>query len=201
MLHTDLMLFTRKTCGFCFDIKAIFTNFATEKILTIMQYIAHYDSPLGRMTMASDGKALTGLWFDEQKHYADTLDAENEEHDLAVFAQTQRWLDCYFCGQCPDFMPPLRMIGNDFRKAVWQILLTIPYGKTLTYGEIAKMIAAKLHRKNMSAQAIGGAVGHNPISIIVPCHRVMGAKGKLTGYAGGIERKLWLLKKEKAIAL
>ena len=161
-----------------------------------MTYIHHYDSPLGEITMASDGEALTGLWFDGQKYFAAGIGKETEEKNLQVFEQTDRWLDIYFQGKEPDFTPKLAMYTTDFRKAVWEILLTIPYGETMTYGEIAKQIAGQSGKKRMSAQAVGGAVGHNEISIIIPCHRVVGTSGSLTGYAGGIEKKVRLLQLE-----
>ena len=163
-----------------------------------MEYIHHYDSPLGGIKMASDGESLTGLWFDGQKYFADTLDREHKEKALLVFGQTDRWLDLYFGGSAPDFTPPLRMKTTDFRKTVWRILLTVPYGKTMTYGEIADAVAMERGLSKISAQAVGGAVGHNAISLIIPCHRVVGANGSLTGYAGGLERKFRLLAMEKA---
>ena len=161
-----------------------------------MDYTHHYISPLGGITIASDGKYLTGLWFDGQKYFADTLNAQHEEKNLDVFRQTDLWLDIYFSGKEPDFTPPLRMRGSEFRQEVWQILLTIPFGKTTTYGEIAKILADRRGTNTMSAQAVGGAVGHNPISLIVPCHRVIGTNGALTGYAGGLEKKTRLLDME-----
>ncbi len=162
-----------------------------------MEYIQHYHSPLGSITMASDGKALTGLWFDGQKYFGATLQKEKKEEELPVFRETRQWLDIYFSGKMPDFTPTLSMEnGSEFRQEVWSILLTIPYGKTMTYGEIAACIAKKRGLKRMAAQAVGGAVGHNPISIIVPCHRVVGTNGNLTGYAGGIDKKIELLKLE-----
>ena len=161
-----------------------------------MDYTHHYISPLGGITMASDGEYLTGLWFDGQKYFADTLKTQCEEKDLDVFRRTNRWLDIYFSGKEPDFTPPLRMIGTEFRQEVWQILLTIPFGKTMTYGQIAKILADRHKVQSMSAQAVGGAVGHNPISLIVPCHRVIGTNGALTGYAGGLEKKTRLLDME-----
>lgn len=148
--------------------------------------------------MASDGDALIGLWFDGQKYFADVLDDEYEERKLPVFDETKRWLDTYFDGKEPDHTPPIRMKTSEFRRAVWEMLLTIPYGATMTYGEIAKKIAEKRGISTMSAQAVGGAVGHNAISIIIPCHRVIGVDGSLTGYAGGIARKRALLKLEGA---
>ena len=161
-----------------------------------MDCITCYPSPLGEIILASDGEALTGLWFAGQKYEGATLAPEHAEKDLPVFAQTRHWLDIYFDGKAPDFTPPLRLRGTDFRQTVWEFLLTIPFGKTVTYGEIAAQIAQKTGG-SVSARAVGGAVGHNPISLIVPCHRVVGADGSLTGYAGGVERKEKLLKLEK----
>ena len=162
-----------------------------------MQYTATYQSPIGRITMASDGQNLSGLWFDGQKYFADTLSTEHEFKDLPVFEQTKRWLDLYFQGNVPDFTPSLYLKSSPFRLAVWDILKQIPYGKIITYGEIADLIAKKQGVKTMSAQAVGGAVGHNPISIIIPCHRVIGSNGSLTGYAGGLDKKISLLTIEK----
>ena len=168
-----------------------------------MNYTAHYSSPIGGITLASDGAALTGLWFDGQKHFAATLaGAPFEKPDLPVFAETRHWLDLYFAGQCPDFTPPLAPTGTPFQQKVWNILLDIPYGKTMTYGEIAKRIVETFHEMSlrpahMSPQAVGGAVGRNPVSLIIPCHRVVGVDGSLTGYAGGLERKSWLLRMER----
>ena len=161
-----------------------------------MEYIHHYESPLGAITMASDGEALIGLWFDGQKYFADCLDAEHEEKMLPVFEQADQWLDIYFSGKAPEFTPPLAMKTTEFRKAVWDIMLSIPYGKTMTYGEIADRIAKQKGLQRMSAQAVGGAVGHNSISLIIPCHRVVGTNGSLTGYAGGVGKKVKLLELE-----
>lgn len=163
-----------------------------------MNYTCTYNSPLGGITLASDGECLIGLWFDGQKYFADTLDKDYIAKELPIFEQTKRWLDIYFSGQEPDFIPPLAMNTTPFRKAVWEIMLTIPYGKTMTYGEIASKIAAQKGIATMSAQAVGGAVGHNSISLIIPCHRVVGTNGSLTGYAGGIDKKIQLLELEKA---
>ena len=163
-----------------------------------MNYIHRYDSPMGGVTFASDGERLTGLWLDGQKYFADTLKGEATDQMLPVFEETIRWLDIYFSGNEPDFTPPLSMKGSPFRQEVWGILLTIPYGQTMTYGEIAKIMAERRGLERMSAQAVGGAVGHNPISIIVPCHRVVGTNGSLTGYAGGVDKKVKLLALEKA---
>ena len=165
-----------------------------------MQYTTFYESPIGRMLLAADDAGLTGLWFEGQKYFARCLDRETEEKELPVFAEAKRWLDIYFSGKEPDFTPPLHFIGTDFQKEVWDILCAIPYGQTITYGAIADQIAKKRGLSRMSAQAVGGAVGHNNLSIIVPCHRVVGSDGSLTGYAGGIERKTFLLNLENARA-
>ena len=157
-----------------------------------MQYTAHYASPFGPITLASDGTSLVGLWFDGQKYFADTLEDAHRQKSLPVFEEARRWLDLYFSGKEPGFLPPLAPKATPFRKKVWDILLSIPYGQTMTYGEIAKTIARE-QSSRMSAQAVGGAVGHNPISIIVPCHRVVGTNGSLTGYADGIDKKVQLL--------
>lgn len=157
-----------------------------------MQYTASYQSPLGPITLAADGQALTGVWFDGQKYDKSGLDRECQEKDLPVFHQTKRWLDIYFSGQAPDFTPPIRFTGTDFQKEVGAILAAIPYGETWTYGDIARQLGLE----RMSARAVGGAVGHNRLSILVPCHRVVGTGGRLTGYAGGIDRKIALLKLE-----
>lgn len=164
-----------------------------------MQYISHYDSPMGRMTMAAEDNMLIGLWFDGQKYFAATLGKDAEEAELPIFEEVTQWLDMYFRGECPRNMPRMNPKGSEFRRQVWQWLLTIPYGEVTTYGELAKKIAERRGLKSMSAQAVGGAVGHNPISIIIPCHRVVGSDGSLTGYAGGIEKKEALLKLEGAI--
>ena len=156
------------------------------------------ETPLGTATLASDGASLTGLWLEGQKNFGPSPGAEVQVSPMpAVVEQTKRWLDLYFSGKEPDFCPPLDPDGTDFQKTVWSVLRTIPYGETLTYGEVSKLVAAKLGRSSMSAQAVGGAVGRNPISIIVPCHRVIGADGSLTGYAGGLWRKEKLLRLER----
>lgn len=157
------------------------------------QYICRYQSPLGPVTISGSESALTGLWFDGQKYFGSTLSGQTEERPLPVFDQAKEWLDLYFAGKIPQFTPPLAFHATPFRTAVWKILLEIPYGSTMTYGEIAGMIAKQTGRETMSAQAVGGAVGHNPVSIIVPCHRVVGADKSLTGYAGGIDKKMKLL--------
>ena len=164
-----------------------------------MQYISHYHSPLGDILLAADSAGLTGLWFEGQKYFALYLDKEHEEKELPVFEEAKRWLDIYFSGKNPDFQVPLHFTGTDFQNEVWEILYAIPYGQTTSYGEIAAQLAKKRGLPRMSAQAVGGAVGHNEISIIVPCHRVVGASGSLTGYAGGIEKKIELLRLEGAL--
>lgn len=162
-----------------------------------MQYISHYDSPLGAILLAADDIGLTGLWFEGQKYFSAGLDDKCEERELPVFETAKHWLDIYFSGKEPDFTPPLNFIGTEFQKEVWEMLLAIPYGRTMSYGDIAKRIAEKRGIEHLSAQAVGGAVGHNRISVIVPCHRVVGSNGSLTGYAGGIDKKIKLLELEK----
>ena len=163
-----------------------------------MTFIQHYDSPLGGILLVADAVGLTGLWFDGQKYFARGLSSEREERELPVLLEAKRWLDIYFTGKEPEFLPPLHPNGSAFRRSVWEILLQIPYGKTMTYGEIACKLAEKQKLPRMSAQAVGGAVGHNEISIIIPCHRVVGTNGSLTGYAGGIDKKVKLLELEHA---
>lgn len=160
-------------------------------------YICRFKTKFGNITLASDGDNLTGLWFDGQKYYLGNIKEEIIEKDLPIFEQTRKWLDVYFEGKDPNFKLPLKPIGSDFRQDVWSILLEIPYGDVITYGEIAKRLEKKYNRV-VSAQAVGGAVGHNPISIIIPCHRVVGSNGSLTGYAGGIDKKAKLLNLEGA---
>lgn len=162
-----------------------------------MMYTLHYDSPLGGILLAADEVGLTGLWFDGEKYFADTLDPEHKAQETPILREAKRWLDVYFRGQEPDFTPPLHPIGSPFRQEVWALLLQIPYGQTMTYGALAKQLAAMHGLSRMSAQAVGGAVGHNEISIIIPCHRVVGTNGSLTGYAGGIDKKAKLLTLEK----
>ena len=165
-----------------------------------MLYTTTYDSPLGEITLAGDGENLIGLWMSNQKYFAATLKGHIEEKtNLPVFIKTKKWLDAYFTGKKPAISDlTLAPIGSEFRKVVWDILCEIPYGQCTTYGEIAKKTAARMNRKSMSSQAVGGAVGHNAISIIIPCHRVVGSNGSLTGFAGGIDKKIALLKLEKA---
>ena len=162
-----------------------------------MDYVAHYASPLGAMTMTSDGTHLTALTFDGQWHApckapSPIFNFESSIPENPVFQLTREWLDIYFSGAAPDFTPPLLpMNSTPFRSTVWEQLLTIPFGQTMSYGDIARRIGCP------SAQAVGGAIGHNPIALIIPCHRVIGSNGTLTGYAAGIERKAWLLKNEE----
>ena len=163
-----------------------------------MTFIQHYDSPLGGILLAADAVGLTGLWFDGQKYFARGLSSEREERELPVLLEAKRWLDIYFTGKEPEFLPPLHPTGSAFRRSVWEILLQIPYGRTTTYGEIARLLSEKRGLTRMSAQAVGGAVGHNAISIIIPCHRVVGTNGSLTGYAGGVDKKVKLLELEHA---
>ena len=163
-----------------------------------MIYTQHYESPLGGILLAADDTGLTGLWFEGQKYFARTLDAVHQEQETAVLSEARRWLDVYFGGQEPDFTPPLHPVGSDFQRAVWQLLLQIPYGQTTTYGALAGELARQRGLTHFSAQAVGGAVGHNRVSIIIPCHRVVGSGGSLTGYAGGLENKIKLLTLEGA---
>lgn len=158
-------------------------------------YIQYYDSPLGKMLLAADEIGLIGVWFENQKYYADGL-IDPVEKETAVLKKTKEWLNLYFSGNEPKVLPKMHLIGTKFQKKVWQLLLwqlllKIPYGKTMTYKDIARMISP-----SMSAQAVGSAVGHNKISILIPCHRVIGSNSSLTGYAGGIEKKEKLLEIE-----
>ena len=162
-----------------------------------MIFTQHYNSPVGGLLLAADNSGLIGLWLDGEKYFADSLPDSHDVRESTILSDAKRWLDVYFSGREPDFMPPLHPSGSDFRKAVWKLLLEIPYGKTVTYGELAKKLAVQRGIPRMSAQAVGGAVGHNEISIIIPCHRVVGTNGSLTGYAGGIEKKIRLLELEK----
>lgn len=162
-----------------------------------MQYTTNYQSPLGKLLLASDHQGLTGLWFENDKYYADSLGTQNVSMETTILKQAKQWLDEYFSQRWPSFMPPLHLTGTDFQKMIWQILLTIPYGQVMTYREIADIAAARLHKEHMSAQAVGGAIGRNHIEIIIPCHRVVGSNGSLTGYAAGLPIKKKLLQLEK----
>jgi methylated-DNA-[protein]-cysteine S-methyltransferase len=161
-------------------------------------YSTHYSSPLGLLMLAGNGTDLVGLWMEKQKYFAATVAAGMiEKSDLPLFVNVKNWLDGYFAGKAPAISGlPLSPRGGAFRTAVWNILCEIPYGEVITYGGIAKIVASKMNKSRMSSQAVGGAVGHNPISIIIPCHRVVGATGSLTGYAGGIDKKIKLLEHE-----
>ena len=163
-----------------------------------MIYVSECKSPLGKITLASDGENLIGLWIEGQKYYFSSLKQEIIKQDnLEIFNKTKKWLERYFNKEKPQIAElKLAPIGNEFRQTVWKILKKIPYGETTTYGEIAKQLAKIMKKEKMSAQAVGGAVGHNPISIIIPCHRVVGKSGSLTGYAGGIDKKVKLLEIE-----
>ena len=163
-----------------------------------MHYTTLYHSPLGEIILAGTDTHLTGLWFKDQKYVMANPAANSiyiEEKDLLphILQITIHWLDIYFSGANPDFTPPVHLTGTAFQMEVWEILKNIPYGESMTYGEIASVLAKHRGLSSMSAQAVGNAVGRNPISIIIPCHRVIGANGSLTGYAGGIERKQALL--------
>ena len=166
-----------------------------------MYYSTTYPSPTGIITLAcdGDGKNLVGLWMEGQKYHGDTIpEAMSENNDMPIFDAAKKWLDRYFTGEKPEIADlPLAPIGGEFRQGVWSILCEIPYGEVITYGGIAKKMAAKMNKESMSSQAVGGAVGHNPISIIIPCHRVVGSNGSLTGYAGGIKKKIKLLELER----
>lgn len=162
-----------------------------------MQYVSHYQSPLGEILLAADEMGLCGLWLNGQKYDRAKLSSNVIEMDCPFLDKAKQWLDIYFSGCEPGLQIPLHLEGTDFQQEVWEILQEIPYGQTMTYGEIARKLARRRGLVRMSAQAVGGAVGHNPISIIVPCHRVVGTNGSLTGYAGGLDKKIRLLELEK----
>lgn len=165
-----------------------------------MFYVTGHASPLGSLTLASDGENIVGLWLDGQKYFAATVTGDVvEKPDIPVFILAKKWLDAYFAGKKPAIAAlPLAPAGSAFRKTVWDILCKIPYGRCATYGDIAQNATAGMNGKSASARAVGGAVGHNPISVIIPCHRVVGSNGSLTGYAGGIDKKIFLLQHEGA---
>ena len=170
-----------------------------------MHYTTLYHSPLGEIILAGTDTHLTGLWFKDQKHVMANLpkNTMHKDENLSLpcaLNESLHWLDIYFSGKMPDFTPPVHLSGTAFQMEVWNLLKDIPYGKTTTYGNIASALAKQRRAASMSAQAVGNAVGRNPISIIIPCHRVIGANGTLTGYAGGIERKKALLISENAIS-
>jgi methylated-DNA-[protein]-cysteine S-methyltransferase len=164
-----------------------------------MYYSTTYPSPIGTITLACDGNNLVGLWHEGQRYHGKTMPEEIvEKNDMPIFDAAKRWLDRYFAGERPTISElPLAPRGSEFRQGVWDILCEIPYGEVITYGDIAKKMAVKMNKKRMSSQAVGGAVGHNPISIIIPCHRVVGSNGSLTGYGGGIGTKIKLLELER----
>jgi len=167
-----------------------------------MGYVHYTDSPIGRIIITGEEDALTGLRFEGQKDHAGTLYNNHfniAEKHLPVFVEAERWLDLYFAGRDPGFIPKLAPDGTVFQKEIWEMLLTIPFGETRSYGDIASIIAGRRGIRSFSAQAVGGAVGRNPISLIIPCHRVVGADGSLTGYAGGLGRKEYLLKMERSL--
>lgn len=158
-----------------------------------------YISPIGLILLESDGESLIRLDFTDETCASELKSSSKEllpKETLEVFSETKRWLDIYFSGRDPGFLPSLKLSGTPFRLAVWDILLSIPFGKSMTYGEISSVLASKQGMERLSAQAVGGAVGHNPVSIIIPCHRVLGSGGSLTGYAGGLDRKAFLLRNE-----
>lgn len=163
-----------------------------------MIYTTRYDSPVGELMIAADEEKITGLWIHAQKYYASTLPPDSmQKPELLPLKTACEWLDNYFAGKKPSISElTLAPMGGEFRQSVWEILCGIPYGTVTTYGAIATLLAKKTNRVSVSAQAVGGAVGHNPISIIIPCHRVVGMNGSLTGYAGGIDKKIQLLKHE-----
>ena len=162
----------------------------------VMEYKSFYDSPVGRIVMVSDGNSLSYLGFEEQRFVNPLLPSLAERQDLPVISMAKEWLDIYFGGKDPGFSVPLSLTGTSFQKTVWEILLTIPFGTTVSYSDVASLAARRLSKDRMSCRAAGSAVGHNPVSIIVPCHRVVGKNGSLTGYGGGLARKIMLLETE-----
>ena len=160
-----------------------------------MQFYSRYESPFGEITIAADEEGIIGLWFKDQKYFGRGLSKDAIEQETDVILEAKKWLDTYFAGKKPDFMPKLHMVGTEFQLAVWKALQAIPYGSTTTYGELAKQV--KTESGAVSPRAVGSAVGHNPILLFVPCHRVIGKDGQLTGYAAGVERKKALLALEK----
>ncbi len=160
-----------------------------------MQFYSRYESPFGEITIAADEEGIIGLWFKDQKYFGRGLSKDAIEQETDVILEAKKWLDTYFAGKKPDFMPKLHMVGTDFQLAVWKALQTIPYGSTISYGELAKQI--KTRKGTASPRAVSGAVGHNSILLLIPCHRVIGKNGEMTGYAAGVERKIKLLELEK----
>jgi len=160
-------------------------------------FVTRIASPVGLLTLASDGEALIGLWMEGQRYFGKSLPTAYSERKLPIMELAQRWLELYFRGREPDYFPPVQLGGTPFQHAVWEALRTIPYGETMTYGELARQLSAQVEYSRVSARAVGGAVARNPISILIPCHRVVGANGTLTGYAGGLDRKQKLLALER----
>ena len=158
-----------------------------------MQYIHYYESPIGQILLTADEQGLTDLMLQGEPW---TLAADHSEKATPAIIESVQWLDIYFSGNIPDFTPPLHLTGSPFQMEVWELLLKIPYGSITTYGDLAKQIAQQRGISRMSAQAVGGAVGSNPVSIIVPCHRIVGTNGNLTGFASGLDNKIALLKQE-----
>jgi len=165
-----------------------------EKEGSDMEERTRYASPLGEIVLTADEVGITGLWFQGQKGAGAAPDRAGAGGDF--LAAAREWLDTYFQGRDPGPIPPVHLAGTEFQRAVWDLLLEIPYGQTVTYGSLARRVAAARGLARMSAQAVGGAVGRNPVSILVPCHRVVGQDGSLTGYAGGLPRKAALLRLE-----
>jgi methylated-DNA-[protein]-cysteine S-methyltransferase len=161
-----------------------------------MEYIHKIKSPIGILTVSSDGRNISGLWIEGQKYFANTLGKDVLEQNMPIFENIQNWLGIYFSGKEPDFMPPLKPRGTPYQTLIWDALCKIPYGHTTSYGRLAKQFELQYEGRHTSARAIGSAVGHNPISILIPCHRVIGKNNNLTGYAGGIDKKIKLLKLE-----
>jgi methylated-DNA-[protein]-cysteine S-methyltransferase len=158
-----------------------------------------YPSPLGEILASAEQGALTGLWFEAQRHYPQGFESWETKPDEPVLKKLGEWLERYFEGSAEPFAGPLALRGTPFRREVWDLLLEIPYGETRSYGEMARMLGARHGIAKMAAQAVGQAVGHNPVSLVVPCHRVIGTQGSLTGYGGGLDKKLYLLKLEGSL--
>ncbi|MDR1493274.1 MAG: methylated-DNA--[protein]-cysteine S-methyltransferase [Planctomycetaceae bacterium] len=185
------------SCRFCKRCHPEILEHSASKKIDETEYVYKMKSPVGTLTISSDGQNISGLWMEGQKYFAKTLGKDFLEQNLPVFEQVRQWLDIYFSDKEPDFTPPLNPKGSLFQKLIWNDLCKIPYGQTTTYGELEKQFGLKSQGKqHTSARAIGNAVGHNPISIIIPCHRVLGKNGGITGYAGGIDKKIKLLQSE-----
>ena len=166
-------------------------------LLMNIKFKSYYNSPLGKIIIVTDNASVYGVYFDNQKYMPENLEDYEINDNILAIKEVKNWLDEYFEGKNPSVKKlSIKLIGSEFKLLVWNVLKTIPYGKTLTYGEIAQMLSKKMNKEKMSARAVGSAVGHNPISIIIPCHRVLGKNNKITGYAGGINKKIELLKLE-----